>query len=192
MYWVLEGAISLDITYILMRVTKVVVNINPLLSVTTSLSTGNLMKLRLWCPLSSCPCFLLQAVQVEKRDGCRQRERKPSILCCSVNGDTAIYQRFHSNHESITSEYDCCPPTASAKYLSTWHWVPAVAAKRTINLEGSKPWKSAVWLLDPRHKSLWCITEEPAWEETHRVSSAFQTDTQAEKHKNNTECISLW
>lgn len=51
---------------------------------------------------------------------------------------TQIYQRFHSDHGIIFSESSCWSPKVSAKYLSTWHCVSGVA-KRTINLEVSKP-----------------------------------------------------
>lgn len=88
--WVLGGVISLDMTYILMRVIKVIVNIRSLLSVRARLCNGNLVKFCLWCPLSSLPCFLLQVVWAEKRDVCRHRESKASVLCCSIKGDTAI------------------------------------------------------------------------------------------------------
>ena len=90
MCWVLGGDISLGMTYILIGVVKVIVNINSLLSVRARLCKGNLVKFCLWCPLDSLPCFLLQAVQEEERDGRRQRERKTRILCCSIKGDTAI------------------------------------------------------------------------------------------------------
>ena len=88
--WVLGGAITLGMTYILMKDIKVIVNIKSLLSVRDRLRNGNLVKFCLWCPLSSLPRFLLQAVQVEKGDGCRQRERKPSISCCSIKGTIPI------------------------------------------------------------------------------------------------------
>lgn len=191
MSWVLGGVISLGMTYILIRVIIVIVNINSLLSVRTRLCNGNLVKFCLWCPLSSLPCFLVQLFRW-KREVDVDRGKEKQAFCAVLLKDTQLYQRFHSNHEIIISESDYRPPKASAKYPSTWHWVPGVAARRTINLEVSKPWKSASGLLHPRHhKNLWCINEEPAWEGRQGVRSALQTDARAEKHKNNTESVSL-
>lgn len=67
------------------------------------------------------------------------RGKEKQAFCAVLLKETQLYQRFHSNHEIIIAGSDCWPPKASAKYLSTWHGVPGVAARRTINLEVSKP-----------------------------------------------------
>lgn len=69
--WVLGGAISLGITYILMRVMKVMVNKFFIVNnfkillyyiVRDRLCNSNPVKFYLWCPFCNIPCFLLQAV----------------------------------------------------------------------------------------------------------------------------------
>lgn len=134
--------------------------------------------------------FLLQAVVVQEgeTDDVDRRKEKHFMLL----KNTHLSPSFHSNREIIILECDCWPLKVSAKYMSTWHWVPGVAARRTINLEISKLWNSASRLSNPKHhKTLPCKNEGLEWGGRQGVWSTLHADVQAEKHKNNTESVSI-
>lgn len=92
--------------------------------------------------------FSLPSCCATKRDRwCGHGKEKHLMLL----KNTQLFPSFHSNYEIIILKCDCWPLKVSAKYPSTLHWVPGVAARRTINLEISKPWNSASRLSNPKH-----------------------------------------